>query len=117
MADVSDPSIAQAYQDVRNDKTDTNWCGAQRFHTYRGVSMHTRAYARCQCVCVCACACVCVFTCRRACRLLISYETDTSNKLKVYATGSDGLDGFKDAVQNVTVRAHIHTQRKRRPCA
>jgi hypothetical protein len=25
MADVSDPAIAEAYNDVRNDKTDTNW--------------------------------------------------------------------------------------------
>ncbi|KZP15308.1 ADF-like domain-containing protein [Athelia psychrophila] len=25
MADVSDPKIQEAYEDVRNDKTDTNW--------------------------------------------------------------------------------------------
>lgn len=26
MADVSDSAIAQAYADVRDDKTETNWC-------------------------------------------------------------------------------------------
>ncbi|KAH9941602.1 actin depolymerizing protein [Epithele typhae] len=26
MADCSDPKIDEAYQDVRSDKTDTNWC-------------------------------------------------------------------------------------------
>ena len=36
--------------------------------------------------------------------MLLAYETDTSNKLVVRATGNDGLDGFKNAVSEVTVR-------------
>lgn len=26
MVDVSDPALVAAYEDVRNDKTDTDWC-------------------------------------------------------------------------------------------
>jgi len=37
-------------------------------------------------------------------RLLLSYENDTSNKVIVEAIGNDGLDGFVEAVQKVTVR-------------
>ena len=36
--------------------------------------------------------------------MLLAYETETSNKLVVRATGNDGLDGFKNAVSQVTVR-------------
>ncbi|KAF8312098.1 actin depolymerizing protein [Clavulina sp. PMI_390] len=52
MADVSAPEIAEAYEDVRKDKSETNW-------------------------------------------LLITYESDRSDKLKLAATGTDGLEGVK----------------------
>ncbi|KAF8884912.1 actin depolymerizing protein [Gymnopilus junonius] len=57
MADVSDASIDQAYQDVRSDKTETNW-------------------------------------------LLLDYESDRSDKLKLTATGSGGLSELKEALDD-----------------
>lgn len=56
MADVSDPAIDQAYQDVRSDKTDTNW-------------------------------------------LLLDYESDRSDKLKVTSTGTGGLEELREHLQ------------------
>jgi len=53
MADVTDPQIAEAYQDVRSDKSETNW-------------------------------------------VLIDYESDRSDKLKVTATGSGGLTELRE---------------------
>ncbi|EIW78390.1 ADF-like domain-containing protein [Coniophora puteana RWD-64-598 SS2] len=53
MADVTDPQIAEAYQDVRSDKSETNW-------------------------------------------VLIDYESDRSDKLKVAATGSGGLTELRE---------------------
>ncbi|POV98417.1 hypothetical protein PSHT_14032 [Puccinia striiformis] len=56
MADVQDSRIQEAYDDVRNDKTATNW-------------------------------------------LLLNYESEQSNKLKLSATGSDGLNELKDQLE------------------
>ncbi|KAJ7634747.1 actin depolymerizing protein [Roridomyces roridus] len=53
MADLSDPEIDQAYQDVRSDKSDTNW-------------------------------------------LLLDYESDRSDKLKLAQTGTGGLAELRD---------------------
>jgi len=53
MADVTDPQIAEAYQDVRSDKSETNW-------------------------------------------VLIDYESDRSDTLKVTATGSGGLTELRE---------------------
>jgi len=55
MADVSAPEILEAYNDVRSDKSDTNW-------------------------------------------LLLAYESDRSEKLKLAATGSGGLNELKEHV-------------------
>jgi len=55
MADVSAPEILEAYNDVRSDKTETNW-------------------------------------------LMISYESDRSDKLKLTATGKGGLKELKEQV-------------------
>ncbi|PPR04869.1 hypothetical protein CVT26_012700 [Gymnopilus dilepis] len=57
MADVSDPNIIEAYQDVRSDKSETNW-------------------------------------------LLLDYESDRSDKLKLTATGSGGLTELKEALDD-----------------
>ncbi|KAF7360451.1 putative ADF-like domain-containing protein [Mycena venus] len=57
MADVSDPAIDEAYQDVRSDKTDTNW-------------------------------------------LLLDYESDRSDKLKLTSTGTGGLAQLRDALDD-----------------
>lgn len=59
MADVSASDISEAYNDVRNDKTPTNW-------------------------------------------LLLDYESDRSDKLKLTATGTDGLDGLKGKLQETS---------------
>ena len=56
MADVQDSTIQEAYDDVRNDKTSTNW-------------------------------------------LLLNYESERSDKLKLSATGSEGLDELKDKLE------------------
>ncbi|KAH9939921.1 hypothetical protein B0H21DRAFT_697969 [Amylocystis lapponica] len=53
MADCSDPQIDEAYQDVRSDKSETNW-------------------------------------------LLLDYESDRSDTLKLTSTGSGGLDELRD---------------------
>lgn len=44
MADVSDAAIAQAYADVRDDKTETNWFVLCRFSLARAmlISRHSR---------------------------------------------------------------------------
>ncbi|KAG1812384.1 hypothetical protein EV424DRAFT_1473586 [Suillus variegatus] len=55
MADLSDPQIDEAYQDVRSDKSDTNW-------------------------------------------LLLDYESDRSDKLRVTQTGTGGLAELRDAL-------------------
>ncbi|KAF9568690.1 ADF-like domain-containing protein [Agrocybe pediades] len=57
MADLSDPSINEAYLEVRNDKSDTNW-------------------------------------------LLLDYESDRSDKLKVTGTGTGGLSELKEALDD-----------------
>ncbi|KAL9710331.1 hypothetical protein Ac2012v2_006630 [Leucoagaricus gongylophorus] len=57
MADVSDQAIAEAYNDVRDDKTQTNW-------------------------------------------LLVDYETERSDKLKLTGTGSGGLAELKNSLQD-----------------
>ncbi|KAJ7927479.1 ADF-like domain-containing protein [Mycena leptocephala] len=57
MADVSDPAIDEAYQDVRSDKSDTNW-------------------------------------------LLLDYENDRSDKLKLTATGTGGLTELRDVLDD-----------------
>ncbi|PLW10577.1 hypothetical protein PCANC_18873 [Puccinia coronata f. sp. avenae] len=57
MADVQDSAIQEAYDDVRNDKTPTNW-------------------------------------------LLLNYESESSNKLTLAATGEDGLNGLKEQLQD-----------------
>ncbi|KAJ7869175.1 actin depolymerizing protein [Mycena olivaceomarginata] len=57
MADVNDPAIDAAYQDVRSDKTDTNW-------------------------------------------LLLDYESDRSDTLRVTSTGTGGLDELRDALDD-----------------
>ncbi|MBW0481628.1 hypothetical protein O181_021343 [Austropuccinia psidii MF-1] len=57
MADVQDPSIQQAYEDVRNDKTGANW-------------------------------------------LLLNYESDRSDRLKLTDTGSGGLEELKEKLQD-----------------
>ncbi|KAJ7359144.1 actin depolymerizing protein [Mycena albidolilacea] len=57
MADLNDPAIDAAYQDVRSDKTDTNW-------------------------------------------LLLDYESDRSDTLKVTSTGTGGLDELRDALDD-----------------
>ena len=53
MADLSDPKINEAYLDVRDDKTETNW-------------------------------------------LLLDYESDRSDKLKVTNTGTGGLPELQE---------------------
>ncbi|KAH9951561.1 actin depolymerizing protein [Amylocystis lapponica] len=53
MADCSDPQIDEAYQDVRSDKSETNW-------------------------------------------LLLDYESDRSDTLKLTSTGSGGLEELRD---------------------
>ncbi|KAK7039565.1 actin depolymerizing protein [Favolaschia claudopus] len=53
MADVSDPAIDEAYQDVRSDKSDTNW-------------------------------------------LLLDYESDRSDTLKLTSTGKGGLAELRE---------------------
>ncbi|KAG1786861.1 uncharacterized protein HD556DRAFT_1247724 [Suillus plorans] len=55
MADLSDPQIDEAYQDVRSDKSDTNW-------------------------------------------LLLDYESDRSDKLRVTQTGTGGLAELRNAL-------------------
>jgi len=57
MADVSDPAIDEAYQDVRSDKSDTNW-------------------------------------------LLLDYESDRSDKLKLTGTGTGGLTELRDVLDD-----------------
>ncbi|PPQ80562.1 hypothetical protein CVT25_001596 [Psilocybe cyanescens] len=57
MADLTDPLIKEAYLEVRNDKSDTNW-------------------------------------------LLLDYESDRSDKLKVTQTGSGGLSELKEALDD-----------------
>ncbi|KAF4618657.1 hypothetical protein D9613_009946 [Agrocybe pediades] len=57
MADLSDTSINEAYLEVRNDKSDTNW-------------------------------------------LLLDYESDRSDKLKVTGTGTGGLSELKEALDD-----------------
>ncbi|CAE6408201.1 unnamed protein product [Rhizoctonia solani] len=56
MADVSQPEIATAYQDVRENKSDTNW-------------------------------------------LVLKYESARSDKLKLEATGTGGLDELRESGQ------------------
>jgi len=58
MATLNDPKINDAYADVRNDATDTNW-------------------------------------------LIVTYESDTSNNVVLYKTGSDGLEGCKSALSEI----------------
>ncbi|KAF9513174.1 hypothetical protein BS47DRAFT_1317746 [Hydnum rufescens UP504] len=57
MADVSDPEIVQAYREVRDDKSETNW-------------------------------------------LLIHYESEKSDKLKLTATGTGGLEDLKERLSD-----------------
>ena len=57
MADLSDPKIDEAYQDVRLDKSETNW-------------------------------------------LLLDYESDRSDKLKLTSTGSGGLAELRDQLDD-----------------
>ncbi|KAJ6495286.1 actin depolymerizing protein [Mycena sanguinolenta] len=57
MADVSDPSIDEAYLDVRSDKTETNW-------------------------------------------LLLDYESDRSDKLKLVSTGTGGLAELREKLSD-----------------
>ncbi|KAJ7266888.1 actin depolymerizing protein [Mycena haematopus] len=57
MADVSDPTIDEAYQDVRSDKSETNW-------------------------------------------LLLDYESDRSDKLKLTSTGSGGLTELREVLDD-----------------
>ncbi|KAM5533384.1 hypothetical protein V8D89_012934 [Ganoderma adspersum] len=57
MADLSDPKIDEAYQDVRSDKSETNW-------------------------------------------LLLDYESDRSDKLKLTSTGSGGLAELRDQLDD-----------------
>jgi len=55
MADLTDPSIGEAYLEVRDDKSETNW-------------------------------------------LLLDYESEKSDKLKLTKTGTGGLSEFKEAL-------------------
>ncbi|KAJ3516494.1 hypothetical protein NLJ89_g1098 [Agrocybe chaxingu] len=57
MADVSDPTIAEAYLEVRNDKSESNW-------------------------------------------LLLDYESDRSDKLKLASTGTGGLAELREALDD-----------------
>ncbi|KAF8960330.1 ADF-like domain-containing protein [Flammula alnicola] len=57
MADLTDPSISEAYLEVRNDKSETNW-------------------------------------------LLLDYESDRSDKLKIAQTGTGGLSELKEALDD-----------------
>ncbi|KIM46867.1 hypothetical protein M413DRAFT_440439 [Hebeloma cylindrosporum] len=57
MADLTDPSIGEAYLEVRNDKSETNW-------------------------------------------LLLDYESDRSDKLKLTQTGTGGLSELKEALDD-----------------
>ncbi|CAA7264333.1 unnamed protein product [Cyclocybe aegerita] len=57
MADVSDPTIAEAYFEVRNDKSESNW-------------------------------------------LLLDYESDRSDKLKLTSTGTGGLAELREALDD-----------------
>ncbi|GAW05137.1 actin depolymerizing protein [Lentinula edodes] len=57
MAELSDPKITEAYQDVRSDKTDTNW-------------------------------------------LLIDYESDRSDTLKLTQTGTGGLAELREVLDD-----------------
>jgi len=57
MADVNDPAINEAYQEVRNDKSETNW-------------------------------------------LLLDYESDRSDKLKLTQTGTGGLSELKEVLDD-----------------
>ncbi|CAH7671619.1 hypothetical protein BY996DRAFT_6433819 [Phakopsora pachyrhizi] len=57
MADVKDPLIQDAYEDVRNDKTPTNW-------------------------------------------LILNYESEKSDSLRLYRTGSEGLEELKGLLEN-----------------
>ncbi|KAJ4474191.1 actin depolymerizing protein [Lentinula lateritia] len=57
MAELSDPQITEAYQDVRSDKTDTNW-------------------------------------------LLIDYESDRSDTLKLTQTGTGGLAELREVLDD-----------------
>ncbi|KNZ57136.1 hypothetical protein VP01_2232g4 [Puccinia sorghi] len=56
MADVQDSSIQEAYDDVRNDKTETNW-------------------------------------------LLLNYESERSDKLRLASTGTGGLNELKGKLE------------------
>ncbi|KDR80098.1 hypothetical protein GALMADRAFT_242326 [Galerina marginata CBS 339.88] len=57
MADLTEPSINEAYLEVRNDKSDTNW-------------------------------------------MLLDYESDRSDKLKLSQTGTGGLSELREALQD-----------------
>ncbi|TEB34165.1 actin depolymerizing protein [Coprinellus micaceus] len=57
MADVSDPAIVEAYLDVRNDKSETNF-------------------------------------------VLLDYESDRSDKLKITKTGTGGLSEFTELLDD-----------------
>ncbi|KAF9485059.1 ADF-like domain-containing protein [Pholiota conissans] len=57
MADVTDPTINEAYLEVRNDKSETNW-------------------------------------------LLLDYESDRSDKLKLAQTGTGGLAELKEVLDD-----------------
>lgn len=57
MADLTDPSIGEAYLEVRDDKSETNW-------------------------------------------LLLDYESEKSDKLKLTQTGTGGLSELKDALDD-----------------
>jgi hypothetical protein len=46
MADVSDPELKSAYEDVRSDANDTNWYAAHHStHTLAFISALPHAYA------------------------------------------------------------------------
>jgi len=57
MADLTEPSINEAYLEVRNDKSDTNW-------------------------------------------MLLDYESDRSDKLKLTQTGTGGLSELREALED-----------------
>ena len=71
MADVTDSAIVEAYNDVRNDKTDTNWyvCVQLLVLSFRQHLYYNN-------------------------RLLLEYQNDQSNKIVLTGKGSGGLAEF-----------------------
>lgn len=114
--DMSDPRLQEAWKDLTNEKTQTNWCGCTGTpHTHE---MHTRDASCTETITQrvankSACSVVCLSLrvlnplsdCVGVvlCRILVGLVAG-SEKLEVVSTGTNGLAGLKSQLKSINSR-------------